>query len=618
MRQVFITNLAPEALGEGKASVAFHKEAGMRVPNVHVIQDLNWTEAVGADVVYVIDVHFQYKREDQVVKLQEQGGVDVYRHLLAHYAGRNEPLRVVFYSPIPREELVRLRPENYVLNLLPFAEGSYSEDFAGAVDRIIDEQNWPQFNNASENLLSGWALANKECIRSGVHPVPIATDGHKVLVIDDELAQWDAALKAVIGAEHLVLLPYDKSQGANGVFSIEKLGPEAEERIRAADLILSDLYLEERHETTRWMSGEQLEDISGFKLFDLVKGTEDERGLNPGVPYLLHTSSNKVSYFRHFHAQGLDGWFVKDVRPLPPNQEKQAHYKDFANGLTGTLTGDNGALYARLSSAWRCIHQLEQREAELWWHGRCDEQGVVINTLKLVWLGLRGFVARGTGQYDRLGAYDEHVIVPSAYISLLGQLREAIRVEENYQNFVFKVLESIRHCGAHYRTDSNVCAEDVVLCLELWLLVLDARDIDSSLLKRHRDRSVGDSENPRFVNILETVPGGTGRPPSVTYLRNQLLCTYLQLYNYEHGPGLAPLRPVLARRIEALFRHADKASLAHDILAHEPLYIVDRERQTRVLRKLGETIGYGLSKDKLQRKGLALVERNGKLLIVHG
>ncbi len=203
MRQVFITNLETEALVRPEAQVAFHTKAGPRVRDIHFIQEFKWSAAYEGDVVYVIDVHFQYEQVGQVIELQEQGGVDVYRHLLAHYAGKSESLRVVFYSPIPKEELVRLRPENYVLNLLPFAEGSYSEDFAGHLDRIIAERNWPQFNNASENLLSGWSLASKEGIRAGSPPEPIATDGHKVLVIDDEMPQWETALNAVIGAEHL-------------------------------------------------------------------------------------------------------------------------------------------------------------------------------------------------------------------------------------------------------------------------------------------------------------------------------------------------------------------------------------------------------------------------------
>lgn len=624
MRQVFITNLEPESLGEGKASVAFQKEAGTRVPDIHIIQALKWPEADEAEVVYVIDVHFQYKRGDHVIKLQEQGGVDVYRHLLAHYVGKSEPLRVVFYSPIPKEVLVRLRPENYVLHLLPFAEGAYSEDFAGALDRIIAEQNWPQFNNASENLLCGWALANKEGIRAGSPPEPIATDGHKVLVIDDEMPQWQTALKAVIGA-HLTLLHYDKSAPSDGAFAFAKLGDGAEEQIRAADLILSDLYLEERHETTRWMSGEQLQDISGFKLFDLVKGTEDERGWNPGVPYILHTSSNKVSYFRHFQSQGLDGWFVKDIRANAPSNEKQAHYELFAKGLKDTLTGDNGMLYTRLTTAWQSIHQLEEREHELWWHGRYAEVGIVINTLKAVWLGVRAFVGRTSGQYDRLGTYDELVIVPAAYISLLGQLSEAIEVEENYQNYVFKALKSIRHCGAHFQDRSHLLAEDVVLYLELWILVLNAKDIDNSLLKRHRDGKANHEENPRFVNVFREEyydQSKRSKEPRV-YLKNQLLCTYLQLYNYDHGQGLAPMRPALERRIAILFKLCDKTSLVNDITKHAPLVVTVEHKPTRstqniLLKGLDQTIGYGLSMDQLNRKGVRLDAKNNKMKVVHG
>lgn len=617
MKPIFITNLAPGALGEGREQIVFQHGAEDGIPDLHRIQHFDWSQEKYSDAVFVIDVHFRYRRPGSVTKLQEQGGVDVYRYLLAHFAGRDTQARVVFYSPIGPTELVRMKPENYVLSYLPFAEGAFSEDFVARLVRMIAQLDRPCFNNASENLLSGWALDNKERIRAGDVPERIDTEGRRILVVDDEMPQWDTVLKTIIGEEFLVPLAYDKSSPPDGVFSVDKLGDGAEMKFRNADLILSDLYLEERHETTRWMSGEQLQDISGFKLFGVVKGTEDVRGWDPGIPYLMHTSSNKVSYFRLFQTHGLDGWFVKDLRANAPANEKQALYELFATGLSDTLTGDRGALYTRLTAIWQAILQLEAQENGMWWHAYSSEPGMVINILKAVWLGIRAFIGRGVGQYDRLGAYDEQVIVPSAYISLLGQLSEVIRVDDNYQNFVFKALKSIRHCGAHHRKGSEVLSEDVVIFLELWLLVLSATDINNSLLRRHRDRTTGNEENPRFVNVLSNDPGGVGCPPPVTYLTNQLLCTYLQLYNYDHGEGLDPLRPVMAQRIEDLFRRADKASLLNDIIAHEVLFVVVRG-QNVLLKKLGETIGYGLTMDKLQRKGVKLVEKYGKLKVVHG
>lgn len=620
MRPAFVTNLEPEALGEGRLKVNFGGHSAGQLPSVHDVEDYDWSSHHDQEVVYLIDVHFRYNRPGGPLKLQEQGGVDVYRHLLAHFSSRELPLMVAFYSPIAREDLVRLKPENYVLLLLPFIKGSYSGAFEAKLDEVVEHGVWPQFNNASENLLSGWALASKEQIRKRVPTEPIPRDGRKVLVVDDEMPQWEAALNVILGPENLSLLHYDKLKGTRGEFAVEKLGEDIEAAVRSADLILSDLYLEERHETTHWMSGEQLQDISGFKMFDLVKGTEDERGWNPGAPYLLHTSSNKVNYFRLFQAQGLDGWFVKDIRPDAPTSEKHMLYEVFAKGLSGTMSGDLGQLYSRLTAIWRSIDDIENRVKELWWYARSTEQDAVINILKSVWLGLRAFIGRGAGQYDRLGAFDEHVIVPAAYIGLLGQLREVIRVEENYQNFVFKALESIRHCGAHFRKRTEVRTEDVVLFMELWLVVLDATDINRSLLKRHRDRDANNEENPRFVNILhEGYYDDLKRqkvPPQ--YLNNQLLCTYLQLYNYEPGEPLNALRPTLQRRIRDLFRRANKGVLLKDIVEHDPISVKDRNFQERVLKRLSETIAENLSPHKLSEKGLSLQEVDGKIKVVHG
>ncbi len=139
------------------------------------------------------------------------------------------------------------------------------------------------------------------------------------------------------------------------------------------------------------------------------------------------------------------------------------------------------------------------------------------------------------------------------------------------------------------------------------------------MLKRHRDRNAADSENPRFVNVFFTELDTKGKVLSVTYLKNQLLCTYLQLYNYDHGQLLDPLRSVLEQRIDTLFRFADPASLANDIIAHEPLYVTVSTKNTKCIsRGSASTIGYGLAMDKVQRKGLRLDQKNNKIKVVHG
>ncbi len=71
------------------------------------------------NLVFIIDVHCMF---NQSLRMQQQGGVKIFHCLRRIFVGRLNELKVVFYSPIPREYLVRLKPENEILNILPFIE----------------------------------------------------------------------------------------------------------------------------------------------------------------------------------------------------------------------------------------------------------------------------------------------------------------------------------------------------------------------------------------------------------------------------------------------------------------------------------------------------------------
>lgn len=89
------------------------------------------------DLVFVIDVHCRFK---QAERMQQQGGVKVFHGLRKIFVGRLKELRIVFYSPISRENLVRLKPENEILNSLPFIEvNSENEQFRSALQSLVDK-----------------------------------------------------------------------------------------------------------------------------------------------------------------------------------------------------------------------------------------------------------------------------------------------------------------------------------------------------------------------------------------------------------------------------------------------------------------------------------------------
>ncbi len=71
------------------------------------------------DLVFIIDVHCMF---NQSVRMQLQGGVKIFHCLRRIFMGRLDELKIVFYSPISRGNLVKLKPENEILNKLPFIE----------------------------------------------------------------------------------------------------------------------------------------------------------------------------------------------------------------------------------------------------------------------------------------------------------------------------------------------------------------------------------------------------------------------------------------------------------------------------------------------------------------
>ena len=49
--------------------------------------------------------------------------------------GKQDLLKVVFYSPLSQDFLIKLKPDNYVLKLLPFIECNYDGKFSYDLQR---------------------------------------------------------------------------------------------------------------------------------------------------------------------------------------------------------------------------------------------------------------------------------------------------------------------------------------------------------------------------------------------------------------------------------------------------------------------------------------------------
>lgn len=538
---------------------------------------LNFIEAQHKDgsTIFVIDVHCKFKQAD---KMQQQGGVIVYRNLLKEFAKSQDKLKVVFYSPIPKEDLVKLKPENYVLALLPFVElfpdiehyGIKPEDWT--FEKALTEAEkkvCPQFNNASENLLSGWSLNDEN---------KVEVKKKQIVFVDDQANEWVKAFEKVFklgkgGATVPLIFAYNKN-GSDKVFSLDKLDKSFSESVREADLVISDFYLEENHEFNNWMSAEELSKKSGFQLFQAIKGTN---GIHKGVPIVMHTSSNKIQYYKFLDANGVDNWLVKDTRPNTTNQEKKENFNAFKTVIEQFTIGDSAKLYSTLKQLWEKIELIEQNSNSNWWYSNSINSKItkvtyntrkrgttvtetttiksaniqtkqtVLSILKDSWMALRALLNKEDLFATSIGSSDKN-FTAAAICNNLGKLFEFFGFNQSIDyNYFFKLFYCIRNAASHYNDYSKFTKEDCILYFECWLSILQSADNS-------------------FENIFrKNSPAQIEQIIQDTSFEYNLLYCYMQYFNSEYSKNHLEIKELLGRRIQSLFDKANYAVMIKEI-----------------------------------------------------
>lgn len=338
MSRVFISNIKSQ---EKKNDIVLD-------PTIGIQQLHEKTIDLTGNTVYVIDVHSTFKEAE---KMQQQGGVIIYRYLLKHFEKSQDKLKVVFYSPIPKEDLVKLKPENYILKLLPFIECKYEDgQFDKELETIISANNFPQFNNASENLLSGWALANNIHLKQGKEAEKIDNIVKKILFIDDQQDEWKITFNSIFKdgdcVEYLDTAVVNDFS-SNFKESVSHISKKLASSENSFGCILSDFYLTENHEVTHWKDKSRLLEISGFKLFNALRKDF------PNIPYVFHTSSNKANIYKFFDARGVDDWLVKDTTVC--SLHKESYYHNFVEVINEIMVND---IYSSLLECWEKLNEV--------------------------------------------------------------------------------------------------------------------------------------------------------------------------------------------------------------------------------------------------------------------
>ena len=587
MPRVFISNTKVQESGDIKIDASFD------------VSNFVAEQHKSGDTTFIIDVHCKFKEAE---KMQQHGGVIIYRHLLSKFKDCQDKLKVIFYSPISKEDLVKLKPENYVLTLLPFVE-LFPKDkdgndipnwnFKDALE-AAEKEICPQFNNASENLLSGWALfksSNRrrttDFVESNYRTKEEIKQGKKgiarsIAFIDDQLEEWKVTYKQIFEPDtSFAFLNYDRFLTSTSGYDEQKIVNLDE--IDRVDLVISDFYLEENHETNHWMSKSELADKSGFKLYETIKGKKGKKAENKAVPYVMHTSSNKIQYFKFLDSNGVDDWLIKDIRLNATKEEKQTTFEEFKNVIEEFTSGKNSELYVKLKLFWKRILEIENSTTDNWaftkknksveanltysqydkktgkyenvpcisYNANAYSKKEIIGLLKDSWSTLRAFVTKQKHFTANIGSIDKSFTAASI-CSNLGKLFEFYGFNQKMDfNMVFRYIFSIRNASSHFSDYRYFSIEDCLIYFDLWLSVLEDKETD--LLKFFAKKSLDE--------VMHQDKGG-GKGETFKY---RLLYCHIQFYNSSYSNQYPKMKAELLNRIEQMFDSLTRNPLIEEV-----------------------------------------------------
>ncbi len=468
------------------------------------------------NTIYIIDVHCTFKHTKQSnerqLKLQEQGGVIIYRHLLNLYKEQQDNLKVIFYSPIPKNVLINVsKGENYVLKLLPFIECKYDGSFEIELKKIVNGykiSNCHKFNNASENLLSGWGINNfKKGIRNINNYLKIKLpDKHKILIIDDQYSEWDNFYKEIFHnhKNSILSLKYMSQNDFRKAWDSNEAINYLLEKSKEASFVISDLYIRENHEQTKpFKNKNEIEEISGFQVFQKIKEQY------PYLPYMLLTSSNKVWNYEAFNSNGIWSWCVKDNTYNLSLDDKQAQYTYFEGNLL-KLCNDEWLFCITI---WKKIIDLNKnvsKNKNKWWF-HIDNN--VLAELQECLISLDSIYSKRNSFETN---YSKNLTARNSanIINILGEICETLKTtfkyintENNNSNYIAFYIHLLRHYYSHGNYYKLAKPIEVVFCLDLMLYILDRNNlkkIDKTIQnKKMHQRHTNIVYHLQFMEVLK-------------------------------------------------------------------------------------------------------------------
>lgn len=396
----------------------------------------SFTVDLSGNAIYIINVNTIFDS----YKYQDQAGVIIYRHLLHKFSTHQDKLKVVFMSVIKRHNLVKLKPENYVLNLFPFIEFNFDGTFFNKLIEELDYFVWPQLNNASENLLSGWSLAGQKKIVLNKDKKEDKKEKIKFKLIDDQASEWEWVYTSIF--ENLTLISTNKKisnkEVINNIISDEKIN------LDNANLIISDLYLTEAHINT-WKDRSYIETISGYKILKII------RKQHALLPVIFLTSSNNINNYRGLNDLGIDGYTVKDNSILASTEQKLQNFREFEEAFKLPLLDNFNSVYL----------------AEIYDHFNSNTE-IQENIKQIIIQNLENVKYILSNNYDSKNQNSKtNSILENNCIINYGIAIESLYNTKKGKNFFEYLITDLRNYAAH-KTNTGFIISDVIICSYLF------------------------------------------------------------------------------------------------------------------------------------------------------
>lgn len=557
-------------------------------------EQLNSCELKPAEnYIFVINLHCLFKGGADL--MQDQGGVIIYRYLLNLFEGSLECLKVVFYSPLSKEEVIKQKPENYALTTIPFIEilpdplNPCGWSFQDELSEIIIKNEFPKYNNASLNLLAGFGLYRHNKTQEHINKLNIHKK--KVLLIDDEQSLWKESYSLILGEGNIICYNEDELSKqieyrdhlreigiADFIDNIKQL---IRKNYDSIGLIITDFYLLENHEINIFKQQSDIENISGFQIFETL------RKEFPEIPLVFHTTSNKANIYKFMYNYGVDDWFVKRNSSILPVSDLEEYYIEFHKSASFFLN-EESVLF--LHDFWKIIEELinnnnlkdafelkrkvdtnkrennicteientltnirsELDQTKYWWISNTERLCLnkvnfetCVEILKDAWLALRNQLKRQYlfDQNFKKRFYQES-FGASSIISTLFQVNEFIKVSNSQ---LFHTLTIFRNIASHASNKEfySIKLDDCLFFIKLQLELITKTENEIS-------NEYSEEIANTYIKLSEK---DFGRRSDYTFFPFALFWFYCQIYNLSSiVKGYEKYEAHIKKRIEELHK----------------------------------------------------------------